>query len=597
MLEVLRKGMHLLGTGRRARWVLLVLMGVGISVLEMVGAALIYVLLAVITGSTGEITIPLIEAVAPDDRSLSNSTLINISLTIGAFFILRGIGYLGQSYAQNRIAQNAGVVVSDRLLHGYLRMPYAFHLERNSSELIRNVQGISSELASYVFVPAVQLASEVLLVLGITTVVVFAAPVATGLVLLGLFPVVLLTLRLVQPRLATMGAASQELWSENLKSLQQGLQGIRDIRLGGREKFFQLQYLKSRAALARVAYLRGLLTDLPRVVIETSVILATLVFLTVSVVLIGTNDSAFPILGLFTYTALRILPSVNRIVANLNMVKFGAAGINILFEDLKLLERLSTETPATREVAFEDRIEVTKVSFRYGPTEPLVLHDVNFTVRKGEFVGIVGSTGSGKTTLVDIILGLLTPQEGAVEVDGINIEENLRSWHRHIGLVSQQLFVLDDTIRNNVALGTEHEEIDDERVWWALETAQLAEFVQGLPRGVNSFVGERGVRISGGERQRLTIARALYRDPQLLIFDEGTSALDSATEEKVISALRRHRPRKTMVHIAHRLTTLREAGLIVVLENGRVVDTGRFPDLAQESEAFRRIATPSSGLL
>jgi ATP-binding cassette subfamily C protein len=594
VFDTVRKGYILVGTGRRGRWALLILMGLGISFIELVGAALVYLLLAMVSGTSSTVSIPIIGNISVGHGGhLATSAVVLTSACIAGFFIVRGLAYLAQSYAQNRIAQNAGVAISDRLLDGYLRMPYAFHINQNSSDLIRNVQGISSELASYVFVPTIQLASQSIFLITMIGLIAAVEPLATVLVAVTVGPFVLIVLRIVQPRLAAMGQSSQVLWSDNLRSLRQSLEGIKDVRISGSETFFRHQYLSSRASLARLTYMRGVLTDLPRVVIETVLMIGVLTFLSVVVVLAGSNrQQVLPIVGFFTYASLRMLPSISALVASLNMVKFGGAGVEMLFVDLQRVSRLMDNRPAGPPIAFDDRIHIDDVCFRYQPDRPLVLEDICLTIPKGAFVGVAGTTGSGKSTLIDIILGLLEPESGTVCVDGADVRRNLRSWHRMIGLVPQQVFLLDDTLRRNVALGLEDDEIDDDRLWHALEMAQIADDVRRLPEGLDASMGERGIRFSGGQRQRLGIARALYRDSELLIFDEATSALDARTEENVMTALRRDRPSTTMIHITHRVASLRHADKVVVMERGRIVAQGPYADLVADSRAFQRIMTP-----
>jgi ABC-type multidrug transport system fused ATPase/permease subunit len=299
------------------------------------------------------------------------------------------------------------------------------------------------------------------------------------------------------------------------------------------------------------------------------------------------------VLGLFAYVGLKLQPSMQRIVRGINNLKFASAAIDDVHADLVLVEReapdLAEESPPP--LPFEREVLVEGVSFAYEGTDRPALKDVDLRIGAGEAIGICGPTGGGKTTLADLITGLLTPTSGRVIVDGVDIREHVRAWHSNLGVVPQMVFLVDDSLRRNIALGLPDKEIDEEAVSEAVHLAQLDEVVAALPQGLDTVVGERGVRISGGQRQRVSIARALYRQPKVLILDEGTAALDNSTEQKLMEALERLRGDHTIILIAHRLSTVRRCDRIVYVDEGRIAGTDTYDGLIRENTAFRRMSS------
>jgi ABC-type multidrug transport system fused ATPase/permease subunit len=588
-----REVMELLGAGTRRRWVGLVVLAVIVSVVDAVGAGLVYTLLKIVTQEGARVELPLIGDVREQFSSLDERELVRLAVAVvGAFFAARGVLYLAQSYLQNRIAYNTGVALSGRLLRGYLAGTYTDHLRRSTATSIRNAHESVQLLVQQVLVPGVGLISEGMLILVVFLVMLAVAPVPTGLTLVVLVPLIALLVRGLQPHLVRYGTTSQEMSTASLQALTQTLGGFREIKMHGRETFFERRFSVSRAALARAFYLRSFLLDVPRVGVETGLVLFILVFIAASVGDDGPDDSTITILGFFGYAGLRVLPSLNRIMTNLQQIRFGTPLIGQLFEDVTAADAAVVASAAAGPVVpvtFERAVRLEAVSVRYEGADRMALVDVDLELRRGEWLGVVGPTGGGKSTLVDVVTGFLPPTTGRVLVDGIDIWPDPRGWRERIGIVPQAIFLVDDSIRCNVALGFEEGEIDDERVTEALRLARLDGWVAQLPEGVHAQVGERGVKVSGGQRQRIAIARALYHRPDVVVFDEGTSALDRATESEVIDALQQLRGGRTLVTVAHRLSTIRSCDRIAVVDDGRVVATGSYDELASSSDAFRAL--------
>lgn len=589
--ETLRKALRLIEPDTRWRWTALVVLSVTVSVLEALGAVLMFGLLSLLADGSVPVQVPFVgelRSLAPDQ---SPAAFIRRLLGfMAAFFIIRGGLFIAQAYMQHRLANSAAVRLSTRLLRTYLTMPYAAHLQRNSADLIRNAFESVNVVSRFVFVPLVEVAAEGLLVVGIFGVLIAAAPAITALAAAFLAPLVILVLRLVQPRLSHIGRANQEATADVLRALQQALNAVRDVKLMGREPYFTARLEDARLRLARANYRQAVLAAIPRAVLETSFVLAML-----GLVLVTTGPAAgtadpMAVLGLFGYAVLRITPALNRAVVSVNNLKYGGAAIEHLTDDLRITQDSVRADSEGADLAFRDAVELRDVCFSYEGTDKVALDDVNLRILKGEAIGIVGPSGSGKSTLVDLLIGLLQPTRGMVLVDGVDIAAAPAAWHRHIGMVPQSVYLIDDTMRRNIALGVEEDAIDEAALANAVQVAQLDTFVANLPMGLDTVVGERGARLSGGQRQRVAIARALYRQPELLIFDEGTSALDTLTEEEFIAALDGLRGTRTVVTVAHRLTTVRSCDRIVLVRAGRIAAVGTFDELLQRDAEFRRMA-------
>jgi ATP-binding cassette, subfamily B, bacterial PglK len=582
--------------GRRARWLGLVILAVVVSGLEALGAALIYLVLRFVAEPGAGLSVPGIGDLEGLFPQLDTPDLIAWSAGFMAlFFLVRGFAAVGQAYVQGRVTEDAGVRLAGRLLMGYLRMPYPFHLRRNSAELMRNVEESVSRVVSSTLVPVMRLASEALVVAAVAIVLLVTAPVGLLVAAVVLVPVVLGLLRIVQPRIAVLGQQSHELGQTTLQSLHQSLHGFRDVKLLGRERYFHDRFHAAREGIARTRYLRRALSEMPRVSLETALVLFVLVLLVVTLRRGGSPQESLAVLGLFGYAALRILPALNRAVLQLNDLRYGAVAARKVYEELQVVQaadergrRHAGEEPEP--LALRERISVEGVHYRYEGAPVDALAGVDLTIRRGETIGLVGPSGGGKTTLVDVLLGLLPPSAGVVRVDGVDIQSCLPAWHRNLGVVPQAIYLLDDTLRRNIALGLDDHEIDEARVVEAVRMAQLEAFVAALPDGLDTTVGERGARVSGGQRQRIAIARALYRQPEVLVFDEGTSALDNLTEAELIEALEPLRGKRTMVIVAHRLTTVRRCDRIAFVRDGRIVDSGTYDDLLARSPAFQQLA-------
>ena len=588
-----RAFLDLVEPGKRRAWVLTLALSLFAAVVEMLGAALVFAIVGMFATAVDPTSLPVVgEFVERVGGGDANREVLLVAAFAALFYVFRGVVVLGQTYYQARVIYETARRISVRLFRGYLSLPYPFFLRRNSAELIRTAFTSVRQVQMGFLTPFVKLASDSMVSAGFLIVLVLAAPWATALAFAVMVPAVYVLLRWVRPKLQRLGRRLEVEDAVSLRSLQHSLHGIREIKVSHTSEFFAAEFDRSRGRVARIHYREALLTHAPRVAVETLVILLIVALLVATTIGPLTGTGSVAVLGLFAYAALRMLPIVNRITANINKIRFGSGALDNVRDDLDLV-RASAEDSAVedRRGPLESAIELRDVHFTYERAGTPALRNVDLVIERGEMLGIAGQTGSGKTTLLDIILGLLAPTSGEVLVDGDPIQARLPGWLNTIGMVPQSVFMIDDTIRRNVAFGVIDRDIDDGRVSEALKLAQLSAFVDTLPGGAETVVGERGTRLSGGQRQRIAIARALYSDPSVLILDEGTSALDNTTEAELMEALEDASRDRTVIIVAHRLSTVRQADRIVFLDAGSVVDIGRFDELLERNEAFRRLAT------
>lgn len=591
MRETIRKVATLIGPGQGGRWAVVSGMAVAVTLVEAASTFVIFAFLGALVDKGGKAHLPLVG----DLRGLlpweGFELLAALGIATAVVFVTRSGLVLAQNYAQFRVAEKAGARLSARLLDGYLGMPYEFHLQRNSSELIRNAFDSVRRFVGEGLIPGVRAMGKIGIVVGVVGVLLASSPLSTVLALAALGPLTWVVLRVVHPRIKRLGRTAQSMINRNLQTLQQSLHGVRDIAVLGREAAFVDSYRDDRMELARVRYLRQTAAQVPRAIIEAGVMLFVVGFVSVTALVEGGVREALPMLGLFGYAAARLMPEIQEITQALNHIKFVGPAVDDIYSDLKTVEAAGAERVGSGEAVvalpFTEVLSARGVGYTYPGTDSHALRGVDLDIHQGECVGIVGPTGGGKSTLVDVLVGLLVPTEGRVLVDGADLHVNARAWQRNLGIVPQMVFVIDDSLRANIALGVPEDEVDDEAVQEALAVAQLGEFVASLPDGLESVVGEDGVGLSGGQRQRLAIARALYRRPSVVVFDEGTSSVDRDTEAAVMDALARLHGEVTLIMVAHRLSTVEHCDTVFLVSGGGIVDRGTYRALASRHEALQ----------
>lgn len=526
--------------------------------------------------------------------------VISASLVLLLLFVVKNLYIAFQQYAQFAFAYRSQVRLSRRLLSHYLRSPYMFHLRRNSAELLRNVNSEVLWVFNHVMVPLLGVASESLVVLFVALVLVWMAPLATLSVFLVLGGASGLFYWVIRSKARDYGKAQQRYMGQMIQWVNQGLGSIKDTQVKGKEDYFIDQYTQSSEAYAQANIYLKTVSALPRLTIE--VIGVGAILLTSAIMVAQGQDlmTVLPYLGVFAMAALRMMPSVNRIITNLTGMRFFSASVDAVYDDLVAAPLAPHTLPSRTTGAGEHRraapagdssgaIEVDHVTFNYAERNDAALDDVTLRIERGSAIGFAGTSGSGKSTLIDIILGLLQPQSGGILVGGVAIEADLAGWQRSIGYIPQSTYLLDDTIRRNVAFGLVDSEIDDARVWESLRAARLDEFVAGLGEGLDVTVGENGVRVSGGQKQRLGIARALYTDPDVLVLDEATSALDAEIERELTKEVIEMKGDKTLLIVAHRLATLSGCDTIFLVKEGRISSSGTYERLGATDPYFQSL--------
>lgn len=503
-----------------------------------------------------------------------NSFLIMIALLICAVYVIKNL-YL--SFMQNSILSftyRTRMGLATRLLDTYMHEPYSFHLKTNIAEMQKS---LTTDAQQFMLLlnNLLQTLAELTMVAAIVAYL-FHTSHAITLMVAVLLLVFIGAFTYASKHISGRVGKQNEQYNIRLNQwVNQALGGIKEVKVLHREEYFVGAYRNYYGKLIRGAKLNEMLATIPKYLLETVCIVGML--LAVIIKLEFGQDVAMttfiPQLTAFAVASFRILPSVGKLNSYISNINYCAPSLDFIYQDLKGIEEFkeSLRTEDEKEnLSFQNAVHVKDICFHYSDADTNVIDHVSFEIPKGKTVALVGSSGAGKTTLADIILGLHTPQSGDILVDDWSIQKNPNAWHRLLGYIPQTIYLTDDTIRRNIAFGVKEEEIDDKAVQQAIHQAQLDEFIEELPKGLETFVGDRGVRISGGQRQRIGIARALYQNPEILVMDEATSALDNETETAVMESIHRLQGEKTMIIIAHRLTTIRNADLIYEVGDGGI---------------------------
>ena len=499
-------------------------------------------------------------------------------LALMAIYIIKNLYLVYLVYRQNTfITQSRNQMIS-RVMGEFLNRPYEQYLGADIPTVFRITDSDIPQTFS-LMLAMLQLASEVV-VSGLIFIVLLCTDIFMTLFIMVLFGVMTLVIvKIFKPKLNKIGAKNQAIQSRIAKWRIQAIYGLKDVKVLNREEFFVRNYYETGKVGANVGRTYAVMNNIPRLLIETVFIVGVLTFIIIYMKGGGNVASMVSTLAAFGVAAMRVLPSVNRINTYITEISYNQPSLDFVYQNLQ--EGMKTDAMLAQRKAYsqkeklelKDKIELNHISFHYPDSDKNIFTDAHMEVPKGKSVGIMGTSGAGKSTIVDILLGLLHAQEGEITCDGVDIFKNYESWLAQIGYIPQSIYLIDESIRDNIAFGIDADKIDEKRIWEVLEEAQLKEFVEELPNGLDTTIGDRGVRLSGGQRQRIGIARALYHDPEILVFDEATSALDNDTEAAVMDAVNSFHGKKTMIIIAHRLNTIEKCDIIYKVEEGKLIQT------------------------
>lgn len=509
-----------------------------------------------------------------DLSNMDYSTLVIGGMIIIFFiFLIKTIFLIYLSWRQSRFSSKLFSDISDSLFKGYLSQPYLFHTLRNSSELLKNIQ-IEVDVFSYVSRSAMMMASEFAFILGVTLLLLYVNPLGTTVVIVFFAGAAFLFHRLTKKRLLKWGTERQVSDENSYKQLTQAFGGIKDVILLDKKQFFLKNFNFFNGNKANIVAKQNTLQLIPRMYLELLAILALSLLVSISVLQNKGIETILPVITVFVAAAFRLIPSLNKIMGTMQVFRYARPVIDLLHKEFSTFAANPESTLEKPAITFNEQINIDSISFSYPESDRFSLTNITFSVKRGESIGLIGSSGSGKSTLVDILMGILKPTEGTVLADDTNINSNILQWQSKIGYVPQTIFLLDDTLKANIAFGLSPEDIDEAKVWKALKLAELDIWVKSLPEVLETNVGERGVRLSGGQRQRIGIARALYNDPDVLVLDEATSSLDTTTERKIMESVNSLHGIKTLIIIAHRLSTVESCDYIYKMDSGNISEKG-----------------------
>lgn len=595
-MDQLKKLAFLLSARQKRRVVALAALLLITMLMEMLGLGLVLPALSVMLTDDIGAKYPALE---PYLTALGNPTqaqlVVGCMSALVLFYVLKTLFLIYATWRQARFSVDLSAELSAQLFVGYLRQPYTFHLQRNSAHLIQYIHSETRSLTN-VSQAYMQLGTECAVVIGIALMLCLAEPLGAVTIAVFLGLSALGFHRMTRRRLLTWGDQRVEHARLLSQHTLQGLEGVKDVKLAGKELYFLSRYDKHNLRLATLATWTRTLQAAPRLYLELIAVIGLAALVLTMLWQSSSLELLLPTLGIFVVAAFRMLPSANRIMGSFQTLRSGQATVEVLYKEFRSIPKHTGDEGAATKIPEFSNIQVDGLRYRYPSADSDALDGVSLTIKRGQSVGFVGRSGSGKSTLIDVILGLLPPSDGDVTLDSRSIRGNLRGWQGQIGYVPQTIYLTDDTVRRNIAFGLPDDEIDEHAITHAVKAAQLDEFLSTLPDGVESIVGQRGIRLSGGQRQRIGIARALYHDPAVLVLDEATSALDNETEASVMEAITALHGTKTILIVAHRLSTISQCDHIFRLESGQVLSDDTNAELSADAVETAKISAPSDSV-
>ncbi len=565
---------------------------------QIIGLAVLILIGGMLETMGVSMLLPVVQAIMDPEKIMENEIVGRLAdflqiqtsrqliiLMLGSLiglYVVKNAYLLFLTYVQNTfVTRNRNRMIS-RVMREFLNRPYEEYLGADIPTVFRLTDSDIPNAFQLILV-MIQMVTEIVVAGSLCVVLVVVSPAMCLFILFIFLGMTLMITKVLKPRLNAIGHRNQQIQSRIAKWRIQSIYGLKDVKVLHREEFFVRNYYESGAIGADVARNYAVFNNLPRLLIETIFMSSMLLFIMLYMLRGGNVSVLIPQLSAFAVAAIRVMPGTNRINTYLSEIAYSQPCLDYLYENLTANMKQDVNGSVTgltgehkvrvTDNGLQDKIVLDHITYAYPNTEKNIFTDAHMEVRKGQSVGIMGPSGAGKSTIVDILLGLLQVQSGTITCDGVNIFDHYEEWLSKIGYIPQSIYLIDESIRDNIAFGIDADKIDDRRIWEVLEEAQLKEFVEELPDGLDTTIGDRGVRISGGQRQRLGIARALYHNPEILVFDEATSALDGDTEQAVMDAINSFHGRKTMVIIAHRLNTIAKCDVIYKVESEKITET------------------------
>lgn len=577
-MNIIKKFNHIFDRKQKLQIILILIVILFGGIFETLGVSMILPLMSAILDKeaflANEYVIAICDAIGVHDF---NTILILIICVLIFAFVFKNAYLIFSTYVQAKFVNNNRYRTSRNLLSQYLHRPYEYYLNADSATILRTIYGDMDNVFN-LLQQCMNLAAETIVSFCLVCMMLVMDFKMTLVIVAMLGLTTVFISKVLKRKLNRIGEHSRMEQANQYKWILQSVSGIKDVKVLHKEKYFTKQYEIAAKNYAADIVKNNVFVNIPRLLIETVSIVSILGYLAVSILMGTSVAELMKLVSAFALAAVRLMPSVNRVNTYIANISYHESALNYIYDNIDIeavreqgrQDALKKQEVVKEPITLSKEIALSDITYAYPNTEKNIFDHADMRIPVGKSIGVVGPSGAGKTTVVDILLGLLDIQGGKITSDGTDIMKNYAGWLSHIGYIPQSIYMVDDTIRSNIAFGVKKEEIDEARVWEVLEEAQMKSFVENLPDGLDTEIGERGVRISGGQRQRLGIARALYHNPELLIFDEATSALDNDTETAIMEAIDKLHGQKTMVIIAHRLRTIENCDIIYEVKDGQI---------------------------
>ncbi len=581
-LKYIKEVSYLLGENRR-RLPLLIFLFLSSSILDLAGISLIAPYIALIVNPEDSIQSDISSFFSAWGLTFQQGeVLLYLGISLVIIFLLKSVSAIWINKKILYFCYQQGVRLRSFLMKSYQELPYIEYLQRNSAEYIYSMEVLTNQYSQVTLQCFIRIISEGIVVIAIVSLLAWYNPQALALLVLLLGFMMITYDKLFRNKVQEYGRSANEHSTYMLKGIQEGLSGFKELRILGKESYFHKMVDKGAKGYAKASVHSTVIATAPRYLLEFLLITFVVLLVIWSLMMEGGTEKLLPTLSMFGVASMRLAPSAYQIINSITHIRYGRHSTGLLYLDTKNskedIELESDDSAESGSSPFHS-IEFSGVGFSYLNTETTAIDNVTLKINAGESIGLIGASGSGKTTMVDLLLGLLVPQTGKILYNDKPLKECLLDWTSKIAYLPQQVFLVDDTLRNNIALGLNEKEIDESKIIESINQARLMDLVDQLPKGVNTILGERGARLSGGQRQRVAIARAFYHGRDVLIMDEATSALDHETELEITEEIKRFKGKKTMIIIAHRLTTVQHCDKIYKFERGNIIASGAPQDI------------------